>query len=58
MLVFNRWGNEIITLDNYDKNNHWDGRTFDGNNVSDGVYFYILKLNDGQFINGTITITR
>ncbi len=41
--IFNRWGREVYrsTL----KNLHWDG-TFEGGDVSDGVYFYVTS---GQY---------
>ena len=38
--VFNRWGNEVYNVDNYQ--NNWDGK-YKGNPVSDGTYFYIIK---------------
>jgi len=38
MLIFNRWGNEMAKLSA--ENDSWNG-TYNGNNVSDGVYYYI-----------------
>ena len=38
--VFNRWGNEVYNVDNYQ--NNWDGRC-KANPLSDGTYFYIIK---------------
>ncbi|MBV8253642.1 MAG: Ig-like domain-containing protein, partial [Chitinophaga sp.] len=41
LTIFNRWGNEVYYSPNYD--NRWDG-----NGLSGGTYYYILKLNTGQ----------
>lgn len=52
LVVFNRWGEKVFEVDNYE--NDWDG---DG--LVDGVYFYILKC-DGQYedkvYKGAVTI--
>jgi len=56
--VYNRWGNHITSIKQYDRHNHWDARTFDGEVISDGVYFYMLKFNDGNVIRGDLTIIR
>ena len=39
LYIFNRWGNEVYFAKNYQ--NDWSG---DG--LTDGVYFYILKILD------------
>ena len=41
LIVFNRWGEKVLEVDNYQ--NDWDG---DG--LVDGIYFYILKC-DGEY---------
>ena len=41
LVIFNRWGKKIYEINNY--KNDWDG-----GNLSDGVYFYILKCH-GEF---------
>lgn len=41
--VFNRWGNRVLDSAGYQ--NDWDG-TWDGNDLPDGTYYYILNLND------------
>ncbi len=50
--VYNRWGGMVYKADSY--KNDWDG-----GNLADGVYFYVLTLPDyigaGPF-NGTVTI--
>lgn len=43
LLIFNRWGNEVANL-SYPF--HWDGITQNGNEASEGVYFYLLNSNE------------
>ncbi len=54
LVVFNRWGQKVYEADNY--KNDWDG-----GNLKDGVYFYILKC-DGYYedktLTGSVTILR
>ncbi|NLN73902.1 MAG: T9SS type B sorting domain-containing protein [Bacteroidales bacterium] len=60
--VYNRWGKVVYRSDNYQ--NDWDGK-----NVADGVYYYVLVLmsdarlkdRDGEWntqFSGTVTILR
>ena len=54
LYVFNRWGNEVFYEQGYD--NSWDG-----GNVPDGTYYYVLKLNDPRYqepFKGYVTISR
>jgi gliding motility-associated-like protein len=54
-LVFDRWGRKVYEKSDY-KSDEWDGA-----NLSDGTYFYILKCS-GQFrddiFKGSVTILR
>ncbi len=43
--VYNRWGNRVYRQDNYQ--NDWGG-TFDNLILPDGVYFYMLKITNGE----------
>jgi len=49
--IFNRWGKKIFDADNY--RNTWNGEDY-----ADGVYYYILTLDDGTSYSGTITLIR
>lgn len=49
--IFNRWGKKVFESSNY--RNEWDGK-----DLSDGTYFYILTLMDGASYHGTVTIIR
>ena len=44
--IFNRWGILIYTMTNYGLNqNWWDGKkTFNNEQVNDGVYYYVLDV--------------
>ena len=47
--IFNRWGKKVYENSNYQ--NNWNGE-----NCSEGTYYYILKLNNGNTYTGTITV--
>lgn len=54
LVIFDRWGNTVFTEVGYQ--NNWDG-----NGLSPGTYFYVLKINTGgkqQLIKGYITLMR
>jgi len=53
LIVFNRWGKKVFESTDY--KNDWDGE-----NASDGVYYFILSFKDDLFqtTNGTVTILR
>lgn len=44
MQVYNRWGTLLYESSNVDE--PWDG-SFEGNEMAEGVYFYIVNLKDG-----------
>ncbi len=54
IVIFNRWGNKVFEATDY--NNDWDG-----SNLPDGTYFYVLKcegkLGEDVF-KGAVTILR
>ena len=58
--IYNRWGQIVYSWDipNY----QWDGRDFDGRNLSEGVYYYVLSSTgiDGEryLRKGSITLLR
>ncbi len=57
-LVFNRWG-EIVYQDSPYLND-WNGTNNKGNDLPEGTYYFILRLNvaDGIIIKGDVTILR
>ena len=60
LLVFNRWGQEVFSMDNYD--NSWTGQTNRGRDLPEGVYFYVLDYRDtggtNQQLKGNVTLLR
>ncbi|MEM8908890.1 MAG: gliding motility-associated C-terminal domain-containing protein, partial [Bacteroidota bacterium] len=53
--VYNRWGNLIYRMDGYD--NSWNGR-WEGKDLPDGTYFYVLSDGVGQTYSGYVQIHR
>jgi gliding motility-associated-like protein len=54
-LVFDRWGRKVYDQVNY------ESEAWDGGRLSDGTYFYILKLTEqygDQVLKGSVTILR
>jgi gliding motility-associated-like protein len=59
IIIYNRWGN--VVYESKKINFAWDGTDGNGSNVSDGVYFYIVRVNDIKGNNtyrGTVTLIR
>ncbi|TNF50251.1 MAG: T9SS type B sorting domain-containing protein, partial [Bacteroidetes bacterium] len=46
LTVVNRWGNVVYTEEGY--HNTWAGTHMNGEELPDGVYFVILKINGGE----------
>ncbi|MCB9187811.1 MAG: gliding motility-associated C-terminal domain-containing protein [Flavobacteriales bacterium] len=53
--IYNRWGSLLYSSSDYQ--NDWDG-TYNGDNVSAGVYYYVIKLNDDITYTGSLTVIR
>lgn len=54
--IFDRWGLEIISSLKT-KQGVWDGRTFSGQEVTNGTYFYTIKTTNKSY-KGTINVFR
>jgi gliding motility-associated-like protein len=52
MDIYNRWGIKIFSTN--DKYPMWDGK-FNGNIVSDGVYYYVVKYTNSANDSGEQT---
>jgi len=57
--IFTRWGQEVFFATGYNDEKAWDGSKKSGL-AAEGVYFYILDLNDGNspLIKGSLTLIR
>jgi gliding motility-associated-like protein len=47
--VYNRWGKKVFEADNYQ--NDWDG-----DNLADGVYYYVFEYLEEENYSGSLTI--
>jgi len=54
--IFNRWGGKVFYASDF-KSKSWDGKHFDGSDVSDGTYFYILE-GTSQRYRMAVTVMR
>lgn len=55
LIVFNRWGDWVYESDNYQ--NQWDG-THKGEALPDGTYFYIIRIENEEPMQGSVEIRR
>jgi len=55
LYVYNRWGNRVLETTDYQ--NDWAG-TWEGIDLPDGTYFYLLERGDGEKISGYVQINR
>ncbi|HEX2899056.1 MAG TPA: gliding motility-associated C-terminal domain-containing protein, partial [Bacteroidia bacterium] len=53
--VFDRWGVRLWETQN--KTHGWDGKNAKGEDVTDGVYFYLAKVGNREFV-GEVTLVR
>lgn len=58
--IFNRWGDKVFEIDRYDNlARRFDGTSDDGGDLPSGIYFYKIKLNNGQpDLEGYLTLKR
>jgi gliding motility-associated-like protein len=53
VMIFNRWGDKIIDIQNYNNTSAvWKGTNKNNKLVPDGTYYYIIKINK---VNKTFT---
>ncbi|RMG88123.1 MAG: gliding motility-associated C-terminal domain-containing protein [Bacteroidetes bacterium] len=55
--IFGRWGNEVYEKQGYRNDQGWTG-TFEGYDLPDGTYFYMLDDGEGHQFSGYIQIQR
>ena len=56
VFIFNRWGDKICVINNYDnQSNRWEGKDDNGNILPDGTYYFLMEVkNLGKSFNGWI----
>ncbi len=56
--IYTRWGQEIFSATGYNESKAWNGM-IQSRKAAEGVYFYVLDLNDGSdIIKGNLTLIR
>ena len=50
--IFNRYGVEVYTKDNY--TNEWEGRTNSGDELPTATYYYVLTFSNGTVKTGWV----
>lgn len=57
LVIYNRQGNIVYKKAPYD--NSWNGKNNSGQDLSDGIYYYLLDYGDGSdIINGYVLVKR
>jgi|GEM_PF-878431 len=57
--IYDRWGGIVFEDDNYNNSAPWTGENQNGNELSEGVYFYFIKIPQREEeITGTVTLLR
>lgn len=58
MIIFNRWGDIVYSAAPY--TNSWSGQTDSGDDLPEGTYYYVLKLDvaKGLILKGSVTVLR
>ncbi len=55
--VYNRWGNLVFERRGYTNDDGWDG-SWNGNELPDGTYFYLVDDGEGRVLNGYVQLHR
>lgn len=53
--IADRWG--VTLFETHNSKEGWDGKTFSGTEVADGVYFYVVVIGQKSY-SGNITVVR
>ncbi|MBK8563232.1 MAG: gliding motility-associated C-terminal domain-containing protein [Saprospiraceae bacterium] len=61
--IFNRWGQLVYSVEDYNDDNLWRGTTTNGDDVPEGVYYYVFNYFDpgiNTFVTkkGSVTLLR
>jgi gliding motility-associated-like protein len=56
LIIFDRKGAQVYKNSNYD--NSWNGVDYNGKELPDDTYFYIVKSQSGASVSGYIVIRR
>jgi trimeric autotransporter adhesin len=56
VLIFNRWGIEVYSTDNYQ--NDWGGTNKNGNLLTNDTYFYVINVANSRIFKGFVVIKK
>ncbi|MEZ4950489.1 MAG: gliding motility-associated C-terminal domain-containing protein [Saprospiraceae bacterium] len=51
VLIFNRWGNKVFETDAYNNNDRVFDGTWQGKDLPDGTYFYVIEYKDREGVD-------
>ncbi len=55
--IFNRWGDRVRELEDYDNENiFWDGTNDEGKRLPDGTYYYVLEIKNVKSYTGWVQL--
>jgi len=58
MTIFNRWGNVVYQVDDYNPETYWDGKNQDGKDVPPDTYYYVLEEEGKAPRKGFVELRR
>jgi gliding motility-associated-like protein len=61
MSIYDRWGSEVFRVEDIQSNDAtagWDGISYNGAELLQGVYVYKIVLEDGSIVSGDILVLR
>jgi gliding motility-associated-like protein len=58
--IYDRWGQLVFQSTGYTESKAWNGNSIRGKELAEGVFYYVLELNDSdkQVFKGSITLIR
>ena len=60
VIIYDRWGQVVFQSTGYSESKAWNGTSLKGKALTEGVFYYVLNLNDSdkQVFKGSITLIR
>ena len=56
LFVYNRWGAEVYSNENYQEDNNWGGTNKSGELLSNDTYFHVVRIDGSRAIKGFVVI--
>jgi gliding motility-associated-like protein len=60
VIIFNRWGDVVTTIENYNnETNYWDGTNLsNGETVVSGTYYYVVEASGTKAYSGWVQVVK